>query len=118
VKNPSRSALRVAGRHQRQAREVDRLPRSHNSFGFEGDGDKEHAVKIIKLMADLDERLRAVSARGWQQIALALIERPDLDLEPVTSRTAISEPIRLLYRELGNKVDEYFISIKTTGSRR
>jgi hypothetical protein len=52
-----------------------------------------HAVSKVKLQ----------SSKEWVALAGELLSYSDLDMDPLTSRTNISEPFRQLYRQLAKR---------------
>lgn len=101
---------RVAASYLRRrfASRVDNIPRSSDAFGFEGAGaDRLTSLLITRLrQLHLDARARAIS--GWSDLASHLLQNSTLDADPIASRTALSEPLRMLYLNLADEVDEYF----------
>lgn len=101
------------------------LPKDSEAFGFFGDGAEIHArllatsvqdvvVDAISyaeqinlslqqgLVSDLDARVETqlYMINLWRALAQILIKSHAVDVEPVISRTAISEPLRQLYLKL------------------
>lgn len=101
---------RVASTYLRRLRasRVDNIPRSSDAFGFEGPGADKLTSELITHLKRLHVEARSNAAAGWGTMAGLLLKHTSLDADPVTSRTALSEPLRMLYLGLADEVDEYF----------